>query len=92
MSTLDDLLGAALGAVPRLPGARCRSRSHLWDEYDDPEVIEYCLSQCRRCPALAGCTAWFDSLPARRRPHGTVAGQLNRPKQPKHSKGSHNER
>lgn len=62
MSTLDDLIAAALGGIPRLPGARCKGRSRVWDEHDDPELVEYAQSQCQVCRAKPDCEIWFDSL------------------------------
>lgn len=82
---LDRLL-AAVGAAPALPGARCRHRSHLFDEAgkdEPPGVVEerhaQALGLCRICPALASCSEWFDSLPAPKRPTGVVAGIVNKP-------------
>lgn len=86
MTMLDSLL-SALGGAPALPGARCRHRSHLFDERggDEPEDVaeqrhQQALGLCKVCPALAGCSEWFDALPARKRPTGVVAGIVNSPK------------
>lgn len=151
MTMLDSLL-SAIGGAPALPGARCRHRSHLFDERggDEPEdvaeqrhqqgadllglsecviegdrarddfggkvrleiednsafleplrpaanngfviisnldappppaaVLPPALGLCKVCPALAGCSEWFDALPARKRPTGVVAGIVNSPK------------
>jgi WhiB family transcriptional regulator, redox-sensing transcriptional regulator len=73
-------LYAALTAIPRLPGAACRGRHHLFDPADttnpDHDNLQaQALALCRQCPALAGCTAWFESLPKRHRPSGVVAGR-----------------
>ncbi|MFN8090550.1 MAG: hypothetical protein U0R81_16570 [Mycobacterium sp.] len=80
--TYTDLL-LALAGVPALPGARCRGRSHLFDEAppgEDPEVTGYrhqhALTLCRGCTALASCTEWVGSLPKSKRPPGVVAGQV----------------
>lgn len=88
MSQLGTLL-AAVGVAPALPGARCRGRHHLFDEQGKNETPEaaaerhtQALGLCRLCPSLAGCTTWFDTLPASRRPKGVVAGQLNIPNPP----------
>lgn len=85
MTDLDRLL-SAVGAAPALPGARCRHRSHLFDEAgkdEPPGVVEerhaQALGLCRICPALASCSEWFDSLPAPTRPTGVVAGIVNKP-------------
>lgn len=85
---LTNLL-ASIGVAPALPGARCRGKHHLFDqagEREDHEVAaerhQQALGLCRLCPSLAGCTTWFTSLPASRRPKGVVAGQLNTPKPP----------
>jgi hypothetical protein len=77
-------LFAAIAAIPRLPGARCRGRHELFDPWDAndpdrPDVEEEALALCRCCPALAGCEAWFDSLGSKQRPHGVVAGRVNHP-------------
>jgi hypothetical protein len=71
----------ALGAIPRLSGARCRGRSDIFDEYDDPDIIEYAVNRCHGCPALAACSEWLDGLPRRQRPTGVIAGQLIAPPQ-----------
>ncbi|KHO18648.1 hypothetical protein [Mycolicibacterium setense] len=83
MNQLDALM-AALGAAPALPGARCRGRSHLFDggpPGEDDEIraarIGQALALCHRCPALAHCRRWHDSLPVSRRPVGVVAGRVN---------------
>ena len=83
MNNLDALL-TALAGVPALPGARCRGRSHLFDEADrdePPEVVEQRHAQavglCRHCPALASCTEWVDGLPNSKRPPGVIAGRIN---------------
>ena len=83
MSTdqLHDLLSALVGA-PALPGARCRHKSHLFDERaadEAPEVAEQRHEQavglCRGCAALASCQRWYDALPRGKRPSGVVAGR-----------------
>lgn len=78
---LHDLLLALAGA-PALVGARCRGRSHLFDEAqpdEDPDTTtfrhQHALTLCRGCTALASCQRWFDTLPARQRPPGVVAGR-----------------
>jgi WhiB family transcriptional regulator, redox-sensing transcriptional regulator len=81
MSAFDDLLMGALGGIPRLPGALCRAKSELFDEYEDPEVVEYALNQCQSCPARADCERWLDSLSPTARPFGVVAGRVRRPRQ-----------
>ena len=77
-----ELFGA-LTAIPALPGARCRGRWDLFDPREDREDKgaarnrhEQALGLCRLCPALAGCTAWFDSLPRGKRPQGVIAGRV----------------
>lgn len=78
---LDALLSALRG-IPRLPGARCRGKSHLFDEAgrdEDPEAVDQrhtqALGLCRNCAALASCDQWFVSLPRNQRPPGVVAGR-----------------
>jgi hypothetical protein len=75
-AALDNLL-EAIGAAPSLPGARCKG-SILWDETEDPEIIEYTTNKCLACPELAKCRAWLDSLPRRKRPEGVCAGVIIR--------------
>jgi WhiB family transcriptional regulator, redox-sensing transcriptional regulator len=75
---LETLLGA-LSAAPKLPGARCKGRSE-WDSWDDPELVEYTLHQCTRCPAIELCENYFLSLRPSQRPVGVIAGRLNRPR------------
>ncbi|MBP2455683.1 hypothetical protein [Mycolicibacterium lutetiense] len=83
---LSTLL-AAVGAAPALPGARCRGKHHLFDEADKheaPETTEQrhaqALGLCRRCPALASCQTWFDTLTPSKRPPGVIAGRIIQPK------------
>lgn len=66
----------ALGSIPELTGARCRGRSQIFDETEDPDLVEYAQSQCQACPALRACASWLASLPPRQRPPGVVAGQV----------------
>ena len=75
---------AALGAIPALPGARCRNRSQLFDLRPDddptrPDAEATALALCSRCPSLDRCRHWFDSLPPKQRPLGVIAGQVNLP-------------
>ena len=79
----------ALSADPSLPGAVCAGRWELFDAPEpgsDPDDAAFAeraaLRLCGQCPALAGCQAWFDSLPGAQRPLGVVAGQVNRPRPP----------
>ena len=83
-------LAEALAGVPRLEGAACAigKRYELFDVEDaDDEGAEAARNICGsltgpHCPALADCSAWFDSLPkGNRRPAGTIAGKTyERPK------------
>jgi WhiB family transcriptional regulator, redox-sensing transcriptional regulator len=80
---LDDLMSVLTG-IPDLPGARCKSRSHIW-ESDDPELQEYAIHQCGRdpsspasCPALQACSDWLEDLKPSKRPQGVVAGKVIR--------------
>ena len=74
----DNTLAAILGCVA-LPGALCRHKAHTFDEARHNQA----RGLCQRCPALAACTAWVESLPARRRPTGIVAGRLYRTPTPR---------
>ncbi|BDB45391.1 hypothetical protein [Mycobacterium kiyosense] len=83
---LADLLDVIAGA-PSLPGARCRGRHHLFDAAargEHPDVVTQRHTQavglCQHCPALAHCGDWLQSLPARKRPDGVIAGQIRKPK------------
>lgn len=81
MSDTWASLAEALTGVPKLPGARCRGRSLIWDETEDREVVEYAQNQCLACPALAACREWAAT---QKRLTGVVAGcvhfyhQINR--------------
>jgi WhiB family redox-sensing transcriptional regulator len=79
MMNLEDLLGSLAG-TPSLPGAKCKGKSHIWDQYDCPESIEYALGHCAACPALDACEAYFDSLRPSQRPVGVTAGRVNLPR------------
>ena len=68
----DDLFGSLQG-IPRLEGARCRGRWSVWDETEDPVIIEYAINQCKACPALAECREWADT---QKRLTGVVAGRV----------------
>jgi hypothetical protein len=50
---------------------------HGDDHTDTAERIAFAVKACRRCPALAACKAWFNSLPAKERPTGVVAGRVH---------------
>lgn len=83
MSTPESLFAALLGA-PALPGAKCRGRSHLFDEAgadEDASTTEFrhqhAVTLCRSCAALASCQVWFDNLPRSKRPPGVVAGRVH---------------
>lgn len=76
MTNTWSSLSGALAGIPELHGARCRGQWDLWDETDNPEIIEYTKRQCLSCPALAECAEWFNSLKPSKRPIGTVAGKL----------------
>jgi hypothetical protein len=70
----------ALGAIPRLPGARCAGRHELFDPRDpsDPDcegVEAAAIAECELCNALHSCRAWVESLPVSLRPTGVVAGR-----------------
>jgi len=78
-----EQLISALAGSPKLRGARCRGHHALFDpqEGNEPDDIaaarhRQAIAVCTRCPALAACTAWVESLPADRRPSGVVAGKL----------------
>jgi hypothetical protein len=84
---VDDLFGA-LGAIPRLEGSLCVGRHELFDLRDisDPDRAEAearALALCGTCPAALQCRQWVERLPASRRPHGVIAGEVRRPPAPR---------
>ena len=89
MSNNPHDLFAALGLAPALPGARCRGKHHLFDappelDREDADTTAarhaQAIELCRGCIALASCNTWFDSLPPSKRPHGVIAGRINKPR------------
>jgi Transcription factor WhiB len=89
---LDALLGALAG-IPKLHGARCVGRGpELFDlrdpsDADRAEVEERAVAIClTECEAYSQCRDWIQSLPARRRPTGVVAGVVRRPRAPRQRK------
>lgn len=82
--TLQPVVAPAdLFTTPQLVGARCRGKWALFDPADGddaPQVVERlhteAIALCHRCPALAACRSWIESLPAPKRPGGVVAGRL----------------
>lgn len=82
MTMLDQLL-AALAGAPALPGARCRFKSHLFDEARIGEGRDtvaqrhrQAIGLCEHCPSLQRCSDWYAALPRRQRPAGVVAGRI----------------
>lgn len=73
-----DLLLAAAGGVPALPGALCRGRPHLFDGTDgaDGDRTRQAATLCGRCPSLAACRTWADQQPPKHL-DGVVAGRLH---------------
>jgi hypothetical protein len=79
------LLAKILAGSPRLPDAACINHPELFDPLDPshpnrPAIEASAIDVCRRCPALADCSAWVTTLPARQRPAGVVAGQVTPPR------------
>lgn len=79
---LPDLL-AALAAAPDLKGAMCVGKWKLFDPACRGEGTEkaaerhaVALELCARCPALARCREYVDSLKPSQRPRGVVAGRV----------------
>lgn len=77
-------LAAVLGSLPDLRGALCAGRPSLWDERapeeeDSDTAARYrlAIAECARCPALAACRRWVESLPPSKRPPGVTAGWVN---------------
>jgi hypothetical protein len=73
-ASVDGIFFALVG-IPELPGCLCRG---LHDIFDDADMPEEALELCARCPALASCSAWYDSLPPKHRPHGVCAGRVHK--------------
>lgn len=72
----DDLLGD-LGSMPVLPGALCKGKGDLFDPGEGRGAHHVrAIELCGRCPALQPCEEWFESLSAKERPRGVVAGRL----------------
>ena len=74
-----------IGLATALPGTRCRGRHSTFDEAapgEDPEVVSarhaQAIGLCSHCPALDRCETWFLGLKPSKRPHGVIAGQINR--------------
>lgn len=72
-----DLLIEVLRRTPKLDGALCVGRAHVF-EAADAEHVDQALVLYQRCPALPACSSWFASLPASRRPRGVIAGRHRR--------------
>lgn len=77
-----DLLAVVLRQLPVLPGALCRNRSELFDS-EDPADVAAAVNLCGRCPALADCRAWIETLSYQARPPGTIAARHYRPRRPR---------
>jgi hypothetical protein len=75
MSDAVDSFYGALRGIPNLTGALCKGE---WELFDDTELPDLALSICAQCPALAGCSPWFESLPKRHQPPGVIAGRINK--------------
>lgn len=79
------LLAAILDGVPSLPDAVCPDWPLIFEACNttDPETRDYSIATalriCRSCPALASCSAWFESLAPQERPSGVIAGRINTP-------------
>lgn len=57
------LMCAVLAGSPKLPGALCRGRGHLFagDNLADTETA---IAMCHTCPALTACRQWAESQPS----------------------------
>lgn len=101
MSDLDDdatlqILKRILAGLPKLSGAACVGRAEIFApaEPDEPdEHVEYrhrhAAAICSTCPALTECREWADSLPARDRPPGVLAGVIPEARPGRPMKGKH---
>jgi hypothetical protein len=77
-----ELLARVLRDTPKLTGALCPGRHHIFDaeqgDQAEREHAERCAVQlCRRCPCLAACSDLVDSQPPQRL-RGVVAGRVFR--------------
>jgi hypothetical protein len=78
MATLPAGLLDVVTAMPDMPNAGCRDE---WSTFDaapyDKNAQLAALNICARCPHLAPCRQWVDTLnPADLQPHAVVAGQI----------------
>jgi len=69
----------AIGAGPDLRRGLCVWSWHIFDEVDDPVIIDQAIALCRQCCVLGKCSEWVNSLPASKRPVGVTAAVLRRP-------------
>jgi Transcription factor WhiB len=65
---------AAIAAIPRLPGAKCKGKAPAFDlETRDPAQEAVALALCRSCPALVACRQWAATVDPRTL-FGVIAG------------------
>lgn len=88
MNGIDELFADLAAGIPALPGALCRDQADEFDQYDDQAIVDDCITICHRCPELDPCRAYIESLPARHRPHGVIAGVCRRPPKPRKKEAS----
>jgi hypothetical protein len=67
------LIGKVLRGTPSLPRAVCKGRSELFDGDTDDDAFD-ALEICARCPELAACRAYGDTL-KHNKAHGVLGGQ-----------------
>jgi len=73
-NALAGLLGA-ISAAPDLRHGLCVSNWDLWDQTEDAGIVDHCVRQCLRCPALAQCREWSSQF-SNRELSGVVAGRV----------------
>ena len=78
MSAINGVLDA-IAAAPDLRRGRCVGQWEVWDSWDDVGLVEYAIAGCQSCAELQKCRDYVESLPARHRPHGVIAGVCRRP-------------
>ena len=79
---VTDLLAAILRGTPKLSGALCPGRHHIFDaEQGDQADREYAqhraVELCQQCPALSACREWATT---QRDLTGVVGGEVRHPR------------
>jgi hypothetical protein len=79
-----ELLAEILEGTAPLTGTLCADWPLVYEATTngtDPETQDYAVTTalrlCKSCPAMAGCSAWYDTLPLGARPPGVIAGRIS---------------